>query len=322
MSLNYDALTATTRKHYLKPLVDNVFNATPLLSYLRRKQKPAPGGTKLVQPLIYAANTSRGSYQGYDVLTVAPTEEITAAEYDWKQLYVTLTISGAEEAKNRGTAAVLNLLESKMEIAKQSLIEMFSKQLWGDGTGNGGKDITGIQAAIDDGTNVAVYGGINRATHTWWKSQYGAGTGGNRPLSLSLVNSMITATTRGADRPDLIVTTPELWDALWEILQKQQRYEATRVADTGFDEIRFRGRSVVYDDDCPEGSMWFINSDYLTLRPHVEYANFKDTGWKKPVNQDAAVMQLLWMGNLTSSNCRRQGVLWDLEPPSENGNGG
>src|SRR5690606_18674083 len=170
--------------------------------------------------LIYAANTSRGSYQGYDVLTVAPTEEITAAEYDWKQLYVTLTISGAEEAKNRGTAAVLNLLESKMEIAKQSLIEMFSKQLWGDGTGNGGKDITGIQAAIDDGTNVAVYGGINRATHTWWKSQYGAGTGANRPLSLSLVNSMITATTRGADRPDLIVTTPELWDALWEILQK------------------------------------------------------------------------------------------------------
>src|SRR5690606_15244617 len=315
-ALNYDALTATTRKHYLPTLVDNVFNATPLLQYLRRKQKPAPGGTKLVQPLIYAANTSRGSYRGYDILDVAPTDEITAAEFEWKQLYVSLTISGLEEAVNRGTAAVLNLLESKMEIARMSLIEEFSKQLWGDGTGNNGKDITGIRAAIDDGSNVAVYGGIDRTQYSWWKSQYNDNGGSPRPLTLGLINSMITACSRGADTVDLIVTTPTLWDALWELLQKQQRYEAVRVADTGFDEIRFRGRSVIYDDDCPDGTIWFINSKYLTLRPHVEYTNFKDTGWKKPTNQDAAVMQILWMGNLTNSNCRRHGVLWNVEPPA------
>lgn len=316
MSLNYDALTATTRKHYIPTLVDNVFNATPTLQYLSRKAKTAPGGEKLVQPLIYASNTARGSFRGYDVLQVAPTDEITAAEYDWKELYVTLTISQREQAQNRGTAAVLNLLESKMEIARQSLTEMFSQQLFGDGSGNNGKDIDGIVAAIDDGSEVDDYGGIKRSENPWWMAQVDDNGGVDRELSLGVINRMITRTTRGSDRPDLIVTTDVLWDSLWELLQQQQRYEAVRVADTGFDEIRFRGRSVIYDDDCPEGHMYFINSKYLQLRPHVEYKNFKDSGWKKPVNQAAAVMQIFWMGNLTSSNCRRQGVIKNLIPAS------
>lgn len=315
--LNYDALTATTRKHYLKPLVDNVFKEVPLLNYLTRKAKAAPGGERLVQPLIYSANKNRGSFRGYDVLDIGPTDEITAAEYEWKQLYVSLTISDLEEAKNRGEAAVLNLLEAKMEVARESLKEMFSQQLWGDGTGNNGKDITGILAAIDDGTNVDEYGGIKRSDWNFWKAQYSDVQGAE--LSLSMVNSMITRCTDGNDRPDLIVTTPELWDKLWERLQAQQRYEAVQVADTGFDKIRFRGIDVIFDRDCPSKSMWFINTKYLTLRPHVDYRNFKDSGWKKPINQAAAAMQIFWLGNLTSSNCRRQGVLWNVEIEEQEG---
>ena len=75
MALNYDALTATTRKYYMKPLADNVFNDLPTLRYFTRKAKAAPGGEKLVQPLIYAKNEARGSFRGYDVLNVAPTDE-------------------------------------------------------------------------------------------------------------------------------------------------------------------------------------------------------------------------------------------------------
>ena len=102
-----------------------------------------------------------------------------------------------------------------MEVARLSLSDMFSEQLWGDGTGNNGKDITGIQAAVDDGTNVATYGGINRGTYTWWKSQYFDAQ--NDVLSLGMINSMITKCTDGSERPDLIVTTPDLWDKLWEL---------------------------------------------------------------------------------------------------------
>lgn len=311
MALNYDSLTATTRKYYIRTLADNVFNDMPTLRYFTRRAKSAPGGEKLVQPLIYAKNTARGSFHKYDVLDVTPTDEFTAAEFEWKQLYVTVTISDLEEAQNRGDLAVLNLLESKMEVARMSLQDMFSEQLWGDGTGNGGKDLTGIQAAVDDGTNVSTYGGIDRTTYTWWKSQYQDAN--NNVLTLSMVNSMITRCTDGTERPDLIVTTPALWDKLWELLQAQQRYDAVQVADTGFDKIKFRGIDVIFDRYCPEDSMWFFNTKHIGLRPHVDYKNFRDSGWKKPINQAAAVMQIFWLGNLTSSNCRRQGVIHNVK---------
>lgn len=310
MALNYDSLTATTRKYYIRALADNVFNDMPTLRYFTRRARSVPGGEKIVQPLIYAKNTARGSFRKYDVLDVSPTDEFTAAEFEWKQLYVTVTISDLEEAQNRGDLAVLNLLESKMEVARLSLRDMFSEQLWGDGTGNNGKDITGILAAVDDGTHVDLYGGIVRSEQPWWKAQYH--DAGGQPLTLSMVNHMITRCTDGSERPDLIVTTPELWDRLWELFQAQQRYEAVQVADTGFDKIRFRGIDVIFDRYCPEGTVWFFNTKHIQLRPHVDYRNFKDSGWKKPINQAAAVMQIFWLGNLTSSNCRRQGVIWNV----------
>jgi len=103
MPLNYDSLTATTRKYYIRTLADNVFNDMPTLRYFTRRARAVPGGEKIVQPLIYAKNTARGSFRKYDVLDVSPTDEFTAAEFEWKQLYVTVTIS---DLRKRRTGAI------------------------------------------------------------------------------------------------------------------------------------------------------------------------------------------------------------------------
>lgn len=306
MPLNYDALTATTRRYFIKPLQDQVFNELPLLQYLTRGAQPAPGGTKLVQPLIYAANTNRGSYRGYEPLGLAPTDEITAAEWDWKQLYVSVTISGLEEAQNRGDLAVLNLLRTKMEIAKQSLKDMFAEQVLGDGTGNGGKDLDGLAAGVDDGTLYPVYGGIDRIENPWWQAHFHDAAGA--PLRLSQLSRMITAVSDGADSPDLIVMEPDLWDSLLMALEHKHVYglREGREVNVSWDRIRFRSVDVIWERKLSgSGTIYILNSRYVKLRPHVEYRNFKDTGWKKPINQDAAAMQILWYGNLTISNCRR-----------------
>src|SRR5690606_23229516 len=168
-----------------------------------------------------------------------------------------------------------------------------------------------IQAAVDDGTNVDEYGGIKRSENPWWKSQYYDAQG--NPLTINMVSRMITRCTDGTERPDLIVTTEDLWDRLWDLFHDKQEYGAQRVADTGFDAIRVRGIDIIFDRYCPENSMWFFNTKHIKLRPHVEYRNFKDSGWKKPINQAAAVMQIFWMGELTASNCRRLGVIHNVE---------
>lgn len=308
MPLNYDQLTATTRKYYIRSLVDQVYNSIPLLNWLRRNQRPVPGGVKIVQPVRYNENPNRGSFKGFDVLSVQPHQIHTAAEWNWKRLYVTLAISGEEEDQNRGDLAVLNLIEDKMEEARDALRDLMTAQIFSDGTGNQGKDIDGLLVAIDDGTNYVTYAGINRNEFSFWRAQYQDLAGS--ALTLDHLGAMITRCTDGNDKPDLIVTTPELWDHIEKLLMAKTNWfkpDTGRVADAGFDTLRYRGIDIVYDRACPAGSLFFLNSRHLRLRPHVEYTNFKDTGWKKPINQDAAVMQIFWYGNLTLSQPRRVG---------------
>ena len=72
---------------------------------------------------------------------------MTAAEYDWGQYAVTVTISGIEEAKNSGEEQIIDLLEGKIFQAQETVIQNMNSMLFGDGTGNSGKDWTAFQSA-------------------------------------------------------------------------------------------------------------------------------------------------------------------------------
>lgn len=166
MALTYDDITATTRKHFRPALVDNIFNDIPLFKRFReRNAVSVRGGEKILQSLLYATTTSVGSYSGYDVLSTTPNDQITAAEFNWKQSYVNITIDGLSVMKNAGPEAVFNLLQKRVQVAQLSLANDLATQLYSDGTGNDSKDLTGLQAAIDNGDNVATYGGIARGTY-------------------------------------------------------------------------------------------------------------------------------------------------------------
>jgi hypothetical protein len=66
---------------------------------------------------------------------------------------------------------------------------------------------------------------------------------------------------------------------------------------------------VIYDDQCPRSHMYFLNTDYLFLRP-AKGREFKfRLGEKSSVNQDALVMPVVWAGNMTCSNRARQAVV-------------
>ena len=310
--LNYNALTATTRKYFIPSLVDQVFNETPLLKYLQARDEPVPGGHKIVQPLLYGTNTHGGSYRGYDTLDIGPTDEITAVEYDWKGLYITVTISQDEIDQNRGSLAVLNLLRTKMDVARRSLSQIFTRQLFGDGTGNGGKDLDGLLNTIDDGTNYPVYG-LSRIDYPWWRSQYMDLQG--QPVTLRQINKMILACSASttSEKPDVAFTTPDIWEYLHYLAEQKvdvsRSTTGPKKVDLGFDSFVYRGVEFIYDEACPEGMIFFLNTDYIKLRPHVSYVNFKTTDWMKPTNQDAAIMRIHWKGNLCVSQARRLGKM-------------
>jgi len=67
---------------------------------------------------------------------------------------------------------------------------------------------------------------------------------------------------------------------------------------------------VIFDGNSgiPSDHMYMINTNYLELVVHKD-ADLEVVEEIRPTNQDGAVIPILWMGNLTCSNRKQQGVI-------------
>lgn len=302
---NYDDVLSTTLQNYLPKLEDNIFSARPLVFFLKEagQVRSTGGGSKIVLPLIYATNSTAGSYSGYDVLPTTPQEGISAAEYDWKEYAASISISGREEAMNSSEEEVIDLLEAKIMQAEESVYESMDDMLFGDGTGNSSKDFNGLANLVAQ--NASSVGGIDPSTETWWQSKINTTS---EVLSLSRMTTQYNNQSVGNDQPKVVLTTQTLFEKYESLLQPQLRYSDTKTADAGFQNLMFKGAPVTYDTYCDSGYMYFLNPKYLRLVGHKDVW-FKTTPFVRPENQNARYAQILVMGEFTVSNRARQGVL-------------
>lgn len=306
---DFDALVASTMKKYAPKFTDNIFSHLPFLYWLKSKDRieKVDGGEKLVEPLMYAVNSTASSYAGYDDLDLTPQEGITAAEYQWRQFAVTVAISGIEEAKNSGTSAVFSLLKAKIEQAELSAEESLNQMFFGAGTGNGGKDWYGLAYFIPDDPTTGTVGGIDRSdsTNAWWRPKV---SDVSEPITIADISTQNNECSKGNDKPDLHLTTQTLYEAYESLLQPHLRLTNTKVADAGFENLAFKSATVMWDDYCTAGDWFLINSKYLKLKAHSKVW-MSPSPFIKPPGQDAKYMQYLSYGNLVANNCRMFGKL-------------
>jgi hypothetical protein len=256
---------------------------------------------------MYGKNETAGSYSGYDILDTTTQAGIDASEYNWKQYSVSVTISGEEERKNSGRKEkIIDILEARTKQAELSLIQELTTSLFSDGTGNGSKDLTGLRAMVNSS---GTYGGINSATYTWWRSTIESTA---EALTLAkMIAAFNNASQGGKDVPDLIVTTHTLFQKYEALLTATMYTEAPgvkKMGDGGFQALGFKGVPIVWDELCPTGYMFFLNTNHMKLVVHKN-ANFEISDFVKPENQDARVAQILWMGNLTCDRRKSFGAL-------------
>lgn len=302
---NFDAILSTTLKNYVPKLEDNVFSARPLAHFLKEagQIKMLGGGAKIVVPLIHATNSTTGSYSGYDTISTTPQTGISAAEFDWKQYAVSISINGLEEAQNSSDEEIIDLLEAKTMQAEESAIEAFDSMWFLDGTGNSGKNWNGLANLVAQ--NATSVGGINPSTNAYWQSNINTTA---EVLGLSRMTNMYNSCSVGNDKPNLVLTTQLLFERYESLLQPQLRYQDTKTADAGFQNLLFKGAAVTYDTYCQAGYVYFLNTKYLGLRGHKDVWS-KPTAFVKPTNGDFKVAQILWYGEFVVSNRKRQGVL-------------
>ncbi len=316
-----DGLLATTLKHYVPKLEDNIFGAKVLLWILKSSGSinDVGGGAKIVKPLIYAKSSNVGSYADDDVFATGANAGISAAEFDWAQYYGLVHFTGIELAKNSGKAQLLSLMESRMQQVELSMADGINAMLWADGAGNGGKDFMGLGGMISAADpSVGALGGIARASNTWWKPAIKAASSGNT-LTLADMASVYNTASEGSDHPDYAVTTQIGFEAYEALLTSLVRYEDTEMGEQGFQNLKYKGVPIAFDDDVEatatnteqESPMFFLNTKYIELSK-LAGTWFKPSDLLQPTNQDAFFKHLVCYGQLTISNVARQGVLYDI----------
>lgn len=316
---NLSELITSTLRNRTGKLADSVTDNNAILYKLKQKGrvKPASGGRTIVQELEYTENTNFMWYSGYDPLSTAVQDVFTAAEFDWKQCAVAVTISGLEQLQNSGKEKIIDILDARISNAEKTMSNQIAAGMYANGTGSSGKEIGGLQLLVADTNNSGTVGGINRATYSFWQNVSRDSSTNSVTLSATTIQSemniMYLNLARGKDHPDLIIADNTLYRYYLESLQTIQRVTNADMASAGFDNLRYMGADVVYDGgiggNCPANHMYFLNTDYIHYRPHSDRNMVPLGGERMNTNQDAIVKLIGWAGNMTLSNAMLQGVL-------------
>jgi len=312
-SPNLSEITTTTLQNRSKKLADNVTKNNALLNRLSSKGnvKTVPGGRSIVQELEYQENGTFTRYSGYDAVSIAPSDTFTAAEYDWKQAAVAVSISGLEQLMNSGPDAVIDLLESRIKNAEKTMMNNIAVDCYSDGTASGSKQIGGAQLLVADTPTSGTIGGINRATWTFWRN-IAVSTTFTAALIQTGLNSAYAQTTRGKDQCDLWVADNTAWLAYLASLQAIQRITVSSEASAGFQTLKYMGGDFMLDGGfgggAPASHVYGFNTDYIYFRPHKDRNMVPLDPDRFSTNQDAMVKLIGFAGNMTLSNASLQAV--------------
>jgi hypothetical protein len=310
-------IIATTIQSRTGQIADNVSDNNAVLTYLSKSGnvKTFSGGNTILQEISFADNGNAGYYSGYDVLPVAAQDVISAAEYQIKQVAVPVVISGLEMLQNSGKEQIIDLLEQRLAVAEASMANLIANGIYSDGTGTGGKQITGLNAAVPVANTTGTYGGIDRAAFPVWRNQVVDTAGVTAATIQASWNSLYAKCVRGSDHPNLILVDNLTWQNYMASLQAIQRFTSADAANLGFSAVKYMNTDVVLDGgidgNCPANTAFFLNTKYIFWRPHRDRNMVALTPKvRTSTNQDAETQILAFAGNLTTSGSKFQGR-WD-----------
>lgn len=312
-------IIATTIQSRSGELADNLTQNNAILQRLNSKGnvRPFSGGNVILEEIFYDDTTTNNanSYSGYEVLNISPDSPISAAQFKIAQYAASVTMSGLEMLQNSSKEAIIDLIDGRMQVSEARLLNRISGDLYGDGTGNGGKNVDGLAAAIAVSPTTGTYGGINRANFTFWRNQIT--TGATSATMLAKMTEAAIKQIRGTDKADLYIAGNNMYQFFVNALQAIQRITTEESGAAGFASLKFYGGGTSADVVLGGGIgaqentsyMYLLNTNYIFFRPHKERNFVPIGGERQAINQDAIVKLYGFAGNMTTSNAQLQGLL-------------
>jgi len=298
---------------------DNIFKELSFLALLE-KNSPAPktGGRSAIGSIEYAVNTTVAAIADDEALTVTRVPVFDEAEYVWRQYGGDFVISTYEEAINRGASQKIDLLAGKAENLRNSMRTQINTDLFGNGTGFGGKSLGGLQLLVPDDPTLGTRGGISAVTYAFWRSQQVLGTKvtnayDNLRAAMRNINTKCS-TGQGVNNPTHFLSGPGTVNGYESLLVANERIvsKENSQANAGFDDnaFMFKKAKVVWDSLCADSRMYALRFGQSGIRIAYQAGHwFKAYPAVNPANQLIDVVKIETICQLVTFNPRHLGVI-------------
>jgi len=256
-----DQLNVATERYIqdTPALVDNVFQADPLLAYLKLNVRDDFDGGTLIQEGFFFDGLIGGPYAKGQEFDISEKQVEQAYQLNMKFFEMNVTMS-LEDIKvlNKGPRAAFKLIDSRMTNAYMTLGAQMSILQYINGTTAGyTSNFNGFAEALNDNTTVswdnatyATYGGITRGGQVG-TALNSAPVNINGTIEYNQLEENYGTASFGNIEPNLGVTTVLGYSYVKEKFQTQQRFNDTQDPAIGFNGLKFNSATIIKSRYAP-----------------------------------------------------------------------
>lgn len=270
---NTNVLTTTNQylAGYWMDLVlrDNYFFGKVMQKEMRKQWR----GSQALIPIKYQKGLASVAFNGFDLLPI--TQLPTTVNMTFYPTFVATNVALAgsdlsvNEAEGNGDLQTVRLMQQQMKSRAQDGSDDMGNFLQGDGSTFGGKAPMGLAGIVDNGSDLASYGGLSRASYSGLNATVTASGG---TISLLKVRTLWNNISDGPVMPNMILTDYTTWgyfEALQVPFQRNNGYfGATGGKDMtastgGYAEQIWDGMVISRDKKVTAGNFYELNLDFL-----------------------------------------------------------
>ena len=311
MAFDLTQLAAVTNDYFRNQTTDIYFTENVLLYKLMGSGKMelhlisgkdlVDGGKKIREFLEYG-RSHVGTYGNTSTIDTSKKDIIQAARFAWSGYVGSNTIDLDEQTQNDGKAAMVDLVYAKMQNIQKSIRDYMGAGIY---TTRASSDASYGFSGLGDlfnATSSVAYGTIKEDDMALWAANVNTTS---EAISYKVMQTLFRAASIGQSRdakPDLIITTQVLKDGYTRTLQTQQRFQDSKMAEAGFQNILHDGVPMVYDDNQSSGIVDCLNTKFLKIKTHKSY-NFTVPKWEADHREpDTLTANTRWRGALVCSH--------------------
>jgi len=293
-------LASTLTKSRKKLIMASIkSNALMAWAFANNRVEFESGGHEITNPLVLGRNPNVTSYEYYDELPVAQTNEFDTVTYNWSRVAGTVIISDQEQDENRGDVMIFKLVKAKMNVLEESIKEKFSEYLYGSGTG---VNPNGLGNLVPNDPTTGTLGGISRVTETQWRPSAYDFNGNLDATNIEEAwDDILLDLTLKGEKPDIILVGRNIYRLYRQavrdkvVINMSESNSGKKMMDLGFSGVKHQAITMLYDEDCPVNQAYFLNSKFIRL--HIlRHVNMKVKELAAPWTIDAVGRRVVWQG--------------------------